>query len=318
MQSMKVIVLLGKHHPKDMKLIEFALRANRVQYTVFEDQLLCQKYLEDLVKNHPESLETHLLLTDTEDWFFLKEIARSFAFCLNAVIIGAELKSLFSDEVLFNTINCFIARNDPNSFYFPHQITGAINRILCNDFFGLRHFMYGTYSSMNQLVRSTTDATAVITEISEYAHQICNNVSTVAQIEGICDELVKNALYNANPKYEGHDRRTDFELDDSETINVNYGCDGRMFAISVTDDFGRLGKDPLFQYLQRCFFDNEAKISYQGGGAGLGFFRILNAVNSLVINVIPNRKTEVIGILDISLSRRDFQKASKSFYYLKL
>lgn len=312
---MSVVVVLQNHHPKDMKLIQFALRANRINYELFNQTDECKSYLEEQAQS--KKIQSHLILTDSDDIDFLKEVGDRFPFCLNAVILGEDLASVFEDENLFSAIHCFIARNDPNYVYFPHQIMGAVQRIVSQDFFGLRHFMHGSYTSTTRIINSTEEARDIDTEIGDYVYNISRNKSMATQVEGICDELIMNAMYDANPKYEDFDRSYDIFLNEEEKIVVNYGCDGRMFAISVTDQFGRLGKGTIFQYLRRCFFE-EGKISHGEGGAGLGFFRILNSVNSLVINVKPEKKTEVIGILDISLNRRAFQKIKKSFYYLNI
>lgn len=314
MRPVKIIVLLENHHPQDMKLITFALRANQVHYQVFSTTAECEMYLRN--QNH-ENQELHLLLTDTEDINFIRDISKKYPFCMNAVMIGNDLEFMFKDEQIFNSINCFIARNDPNNVYFPHQIMGALKRVLSGDFFGLRHFMHGSYTSVTKIINNSHESHNIITEISEYVLKISQNDAMATQVEGIADELIMNAMYDANPKYQHVNRDRELVLNESEKIVVNFGCDGKMFAISVTDQFGRLGKETIYNYLQRCFFE-ETRVNYEGSGGGLGFYRILNAVNSLVINVVPNKKTEVIGILDITLGRKAFQKIKKSFYYLKI
>lgn len=316
MESIKVVVLLGKNYPKDMKLIQFMLRANRVQYQLFEDHGQCTDYLEQYAQVPNGRPPLHLLLTDTSDRKFLFELSGKFPFCHVGLMIGEDLQGLFEDEEFFNSINCFFARNDPNCMYFPNQVMGAIHRILNKSMFGLRHFMHGAYSSYAHVINSTNESHQIASEISSYVHNICQNNSMTTKVEGICDELIMNALYAANPRYETQNRDIHFNLDEEEKVVVSYACDGRLFSISVSDQFGRLGKETIYKNLRRCFF-SEQRISFDGAGAGLGLYRILNDVNSLVINVIPGVKTEVIGLLDISLSRRASEKIAKSFYYLK-
>ena len=308
----KVIVLLQNHHPQDMKLITFALRANRVNFLLLQTVEQCTAYL---VEQSAADPVPHFLLTDTGDLEFLKEISTRFPFCSNTVMIGSDLGIIFSEETLFKSVNGFVARNNPNHGTFPGD-HGRRAAPAQRRHFGFRHFMHGCYSYTHQRIHNSSGAKAAMTQISGYVHEICQNAAVAIQVEGVCDELVMNALYDANPKYQDADRSTDIVLEDEEVIDINYGCDGKVFAISVTDPFGRLGRETIYQYLKKGFFE-ETVVNYDGSGAGLGFVRIFHSVNTLVINVVPGKKTEVIGILDISLNRRTFQRVNKSFYYFR-
>ena len=54
------------------------------------------------------------------------------------------------------------------------------------------------------------------------------------------------------------------------------------------------------------------QIDQKDGGAGLGLYYIFESLNHLIVNVAPNRRTEMIGLMDISGTFRDFAERPKS------
>ena len=83
-------------------------------------------------------------------------------------------------------------------------------------------------------------------------------------------------------------------------IEVQYGCSGRYFGVSVRDGGGSLTRARLLDYLGRAK-SGAAHIETKAGGAGLGLISVLRSVSKLVFNLDPGNSTEVIAIFDMEL-----------------
>jgi hypothetical protein len=133
------------------------------------------------------------------------------------------------------------------------------------------------------------------------------------------DEFLTNALYNAPVDATGHPRfarrpRTErVELQPEEEITLRVCCDGRRFGISTSDPFGSLAPERLQEYLARAFRRGEDQVNEADGGAGLGFYQILDSLSHFVVNIDPGRRTEMIGLIDVSGGYRTFASNGKSF-----
>lgn len=102
-------------------------------------------------------------------------------------------------------------------------------------------------------------------------------------------------------------------LEPHERIEVRFCCDGRRFGLSTTDPFGSLVPDMLQEYLARAMRKGEDQVSESPGGAGLGFYQILGSLSHFVVNIDRGRRTEAIGLIDVSGSYRTFATGGKSF-----
>ena len=72
----------------------------------------------------------------------------------------------------------------------------------------------------------------------------------------------------------------------------------------------------VMDYLSRCFKPYGSKLGpNEKGGAGLGIYMSFNAVNKFIINVDPHIRTELIGIIDLNLSVKEFKYLNKSFHF---
>jgi hypothetical protein len=142
----------------------------------------------------------------------------------------------------------------------------------------------------------------------------------ISRIEGTADELLMNALYDAPAsRGGGHDdldtaiRSADVPLDKSgATALLRFGCDGRYFALSVLDRYGALDK--------RAILDNVLRARAEGGrpksqgGAGLGLYFVLSAVTRFIVNIEPERLTEVVCLFDVRERGRETDTWARSLH----
>lgn len=187
----------------------------------------------------------------------------------------------------------------------PAEVAITAEKLLRGDLFGLQKYVsgYGVELRERELLDSN-DRDSVVTEVRDYLIDLGAGTALANALATVADELVTNAVFNAprdsagRALHRGRNRRESVALGPDEAVKIKYGCDGRLFGISVTDRFGSFTAEQLRTRLQRC--RNGAPPLRQGsGGAGIGLFSVLNSCSQLVINVAPGELTEMIALVEI-------------------
>ncbi len=135
------------------------------------------------------------------------------------------------------------------------------------------------------------------------------------KVSEVTDELILNAIFNANPRLKSADRSLEFILSEAECVDVAWGFDGEVFGVSVKDYFGKFNRETVMQYIsaQRHFDDVTGNSS-----AGLGLKLILERTHNLITNVEVERTTEVLALVRFDARNRKFEKRKKSVYYFSV
>ncbi len=119
----------------------------------------------------------------------------------------------------------------------------------------------------------------------------------------VCEELLMNALYDAPVDEAGvqvfaeidpHDR---VETCSPRPVSIRYAATETQFAIAVRDRYGRLAKNTIIAYINKCL-TSDNQIDRKAYGAGLGLYIVANAAASYVVNVAYDIATEVICTFD--------------------
>jgi hypothetical protein len=205
-----------------------------------------------------------------------------------------------------------------NTEFDVNELVITTQKIIRGDIFGIDKYLTWGPPVFQHKIESSRDKGWLIEQLKDYLGRIGCNKRLIGLASGVADELILNAVYNApvnsdnEPKYAHLSRDEAVTLCPGEESLFGYSCDGCRLAISVGDKFGRITQNTIFSYLQRCF-SGEAKISCdRAGGAGLGLYNIFQSVNQFVINVDRGRCTEMIGLMNVSGTYRDFAEKSKS------
>lgn len=240
----------------------------------------------------------------------LRERGGRLAF-LSEKVCGEDLVSLLDAHLLTN----MVGRGDG---WLNADILVTVGKILRQDIFGLeKYFSWGVQPRSFQMKLSSQKG-QLLEEAEVYARSIGVHPRLVDLFCTVADEFASNALFNAPVDGNGRrrfaylDRTTAVALEQSEDIEFKFLSDGRRLGISVTDPFGSLTPERVAEYLARCLRMGSDQIDEKKGGAGLGLYCIFNSVSHFVVNISPGKKTEMIGLLDIRGSYRDFLKGSKS------
>jgi ActR/RegA family two-component response regulator len=161
----------------------------------------------------------------------------------------------------------------------------------------------------------------VVADIVAFAEQMHLHAEKVRRIEVLAEELILNALYDApidaggKRRYAGTARSTAVVLGPDETVLVRYGCDGRNFAISVTDSFGTLEQEVVIQHLDKLVQPGGVRTIRGPGGAGIGLVMAFNCANQLIFTVSPGKFTEVLAIVDVVGSNRASQERGTAVHF---
>jgi phage pi2 protein 07 len=123
----------------------------------------------------------------------------------------------------------------------------------------------------------------------------------------IQEELLMNAIWDANPKHENMPRTIPVDLEGSEKVKLEWGFNGKDLAISVKDNFGRLNPEIMAKYVKFIFktgVPDFHQLAPQEVSAGLGMFMILQRANLLSVFIAQGRVTDVGVVICLSKKKR--------------
>jgi len=188
--------------------------------------------------------------------------------------------------------------------------------LLRGNIFGLEKYFPWGLEPRRFYLRTSSQKDEALREAEAYAAEVGIRSRFATLLCTVVDELVSNAIYHA-PVGQGrhaHVRRDqEVTLDQAEAIEVKLVCDGRRLGVSVADPFGTLTRERLLAYLSKCFRKGADQIDEKEGGAGLGLYCVFQSLSHLVVNISPGKQTEVVGLIDVGGSFRDFAARNKSF-----
>ncbi len=224
-----------------------------------------------------------------------------------------EFVQLFGTHSLTN----LVARN--NEEVDPEELIVTTRKILDGDIFGIEKYFIWGVAPKGMQVTSSTQKDEIVAAAEEYARDIGVQERFISHFCTVADEFVTNAVYNApvdgngNRRHAAKPRTEPVGLEPHEVVDIKFCCDGRRLGISASDPFGTLKITTVLDYLAKCMRQGEDQVDTKAGGAGLGLYYIFDALSHFIINLAPGKQTEMIGIIDMKGSYRDFAVRSKSF-----
>jgi hypothetical protein len=192
-----------------------------------------------------------------------------------------------------------------NPVFDAGELVATCEKILRRDCFGLDKYMSGFGIELShQVIVRAAERDHVIERLTAVVRALGGGRRLVDSVALVADELITNAVYNAprgsdgQPRYATRSRREKVTLEPTEYVRLDYGSDGRVFGIAVTDNFGGLTPERMRRRIESCLTSQDP-IEQKQGGAGLGLYTALGNVQQLVINVEEGIKTEAIALWDL-------------------
>ena len=208
--------------------------------------------------------------------------------------------------------NFLTIKNDIN----VEELLITAKKILSPNIFGIEKYFGWEACSFATTINKSIDRENVWNITADFAAKTGIPSRLQNMFCTVVDELITNALYNApvdslgKPKYSFLPRTTEVSLDTA--ISIVFYCDGRRLGVAVSDPFGSLSSTTIVSYLSRCSQKGTPQIVQTSGGAGLGLYSVFESLSHLVVNIDRGVRTEVIGLLDIRGTYKDFVSQGKS------
>jgi hypothetical protein len=194
----------------------------------------------------------------------------------------------------------------------------TLEKLISNDLFGMGRYFPDGGDPQRFVCSSASEREELLDWLRVYAakHRVRSRLVDVLTVAA--DEMLTNALYNAPTDAEGKhpfaavSRQVPVSLEKPATVEVELRCDGQRLGISTVDPYGSLKPEVVLGSLRRCFRKAEPRPG-STGGAGLGLYLLLGSLSHLVFNVALGKRTEVIGLMDITSNLGRAAAAGKSF-----
>jgi hypothetical protein len=244
-------------------------------------------------------------------WKALRSIGRKLLICASSGIRN-ELPKLFDGEKLTH----LLAKNPGLD---GDELLITLEKILGDDIFGIDKYFPRATTTTQVHLRETSERQALLDTVLEFVVGIGAPSRMHQQFVMVTDELITNALFNAPVDANGHrryahlSRAENVVLEPHEAITVTLSTDRSRLGISVSDPFGSLDASEVLSYLAKCFRRNTEQVDRKAGGAGLGIYYTFEALSHFIVNIEPRRCTEMIGIIDVRGTYKDFAGRAKSF-----
>jgi hypothetical protein len=162
-------------------------------------------------------------------------------------------------------------------------------KLVTGEIFGLEKYVTAGAKVGERVVVTDADKRAAMGEVCSWAEAIGARRPVVHRLASVVDELLMNALREA--------------IGSSGRAVLRWASDDRVLAISVGDGFGTLRQRDVIDHVRRARNERGRPESDQAG-AGLGLYLVLANVASLIVNVDPGHRTEVVCLFDLARGER--------------
>ncbi|MFO1464786.1 MAG: hypothetical protein U1F66_13545 [bacterium] len=266
----------------------------------------------------PVDLVVSRVRESAQDFAFFDQAAKLSPHCRWIAVIDDSLEEYFPELLVKGFPHNLIADNQPLDL---HELGATIRKLLNGDIFGIDKYGIPVHETIR--LTASDQKYPVIEKIRDFYLQAGVQERIVRNVELILNELLMNAIFDAPVDPGGHkpysnvDRGASFQLQDKEQPEVQYGLDHGKLAVSVSDQFGGFRKETFFTYVHRCFSEKSI-LEGPGKGAGMGLFMVFKSLNQMVINVAPGKKTEVIALIDYTITMRELKKRRHSFHHFQV
>ena len=184
-----------------------------------------------------------------------------------------------------------------------HGVSVTAQKLLSGDIFGIEKYLppgtpvqYARLTDFDGRSRAI-DTVLAFAESAKMRRQVRSAIGQVAE------ELLMNALYDAPVDEHGkqifaevdpHDRR---DMRTPRPVSIRFAATPDSFVVAVRDRFGRLAKNTVLAYIDKCIHSPN-QIDRKTYGAGLGLYLVANAAATYVVNVAYGIATEVVCTFD--------------------
>ena len=195
---------------------------------------------------------------------------------------------LAKDTGIFN----IIAKTAP--FNFDELSTVVDNLIAPERAFGLANYLDEDAELHEFMIESSAQIMDIFYTLRQFLES--NSAKEIDLLGTALIEALTNAVYHAAKRPDGslkYKKGQEIEaLEDHEKVRVTYGKDSERIGVCIADQGGRITADEILYWLDR---------NISGAGLldshGRGVYLMHTLVDRLIINIAPQKRTEII-VLD--------------------
>lgn len=176
-------------------------------------------------------------------------------------------------------------------------------KLLTGDIFGIEKYLPEGTPVHYVRLRDFEGRGKALDTVLAYAEEAKMRRQVRSAIGQVCEELLMNALYDAPVDEAGNQIFAEVDPHDRtksrspRPVSIRYAATESQFAIAVRDRFGRLAKNTILAYIDKCL-RSPVQIDRKTYGAGLGLYLVANAAASYLVNVAYGIATEVVCTFD--------------------
>jgi CheY-like chemotaxis protein len=242
--------------------------------------------LEKLQQTHFDLVISDINMPGMNGPQLLSEVRKKYPGTKTALITAYNIDDYIrtAKETLVTNI---IPKTVPFNFL---ELDSIVYGLLTEKIFGLSRYLGNDGVIMERsTIRSSNEARDTREHIIDL---FVEKFGTSGDMKLILDEIITNAIYHAPTLEDGSEKYqefTDVTLEPHEYINVECGYDREKYAVSVTDNQGKLKKETVLYKIDR-------QLTGEGllddSGRGIHMSRLF--ADRMIINIDPNKRTEVI------------------------
>lgn len=162
--------------------------------------------------------------------------------------------------------------------------------------FGLIRYLSKTIEMYNQAVRTLEEKRIAIERVINHFATNGFDIHELYDVRLILEEMINNAFFHAFHRASGEEKYTvrDFQdLEEGESVRIEYGSDSRTVGFTVTDNAGSLRIKTILSKLERQY--NREGI-FEESGRGLYLSRML--ASQMILNIDSGHRTQAIALFD--------------------
>lgn len=158
----------------------------------------------------------------------------------------------------------------------------------------------------------------ILDEISAHLTGHGLNATLITDCCACADELMTNAIFNAPFKHKMDRKMTDLKIPGSLPVIFDVSVSDVDVAIMCADPFGSLDVQGFFKKILDCYHKGvDQAINYGEGGAGIGSFMIFEQSLSMIVALVPGKRTTFFCRFPKKMSSRKRQTSPKNLIILQ-
>ena len=234
------------------------------------------------------------------------------------VLIGEEF--LKSREVMLSCaeFNHFLPLM--NNVPITEAVLTTLQRMSRKEYWSLTDYLKRPCYLNSTLLSSSKDRDDALEQMSSQLKSLGQDFAkplmdrTLPRILSMVEELLLNAVFAAHPKFQKSDGSDGFELPFHESVRFEWGLNGQILGISVTDPFGALKRDSFFKNI----LGSEKEDSlHSHHSLGHGLKSLIRHAHTIIANVSPGARTSIHVFLNFEASLKSADERPKQIeYYL--